>query len=71
VGLGIHTLIEFFQGSAVPGFTTLILLLLIVGALLMFGLGIIGYYLCKIYEEIKFRPRYIINEEIGVAKENE
>ena len=31
----------------------------------MLGVGIIGYYLSKIYEEIKFRPRYIVNEEAG------
>jgi hypothetical protein len=34
----------------------------------MFGLGIIGYYLAKIYEEIKFRPRYIVNERTGGAR---
>jgi dolichol-phosphate mannosyltransferase len=64
-GLGIQTLVTFFRGNAVAGFSTVILLLLIIGSLLMFGLGIIGYYLSKIYEEIKFRPRYIINEETG------
>jgi dolichol-phosphate mannosyltransferase len=61
--IGGHTLYNFFQNNAYPGFSTVILLLLIIGSLLMFGLGIIGYYLCKIYEEIKFRPRYIINEQ--------
>ncbi|MCL1789426.1 MAG: glycosyltransferase family 2 protein [Oscillospiraceae bacterium] len=60
--LGVHTLVNFFMGYAVAGFSTVILLLLIIGSLLMLGLGIIGYYLSKIYEEIKFRPRYIINE---------
>jgi len=64
-GLGIYTLIDFFMERALPGFTTLVLLMLIVGSVLMFGLGIIGYYLAKIYEEIKFRPRYIVNESTG------
>jgi dolichol-phosphate mannosyltransferase len=62
VGIGIMTLVKFFGGTAAEGVSTVILLLLIIGSLLMFGLGIIGYYLCKIYEEIKFRPRYLINE---------
>ena len=62
LALGVHTLVKFFMGNAEAGFSTVILLLLTVGSLLMFGLGIIGYYLSKIYEEIKFRPRYIINE---------
>jgi dolichol-phosphate mannosyltransferase len=68
VALGVHTLVMFFMGRAAAGFSTVILLLLIVGSLLMLGLGVIGYYLSKIYEEIKFRPRYIVNEEVGTVK---
>ncbi|MCL2754446.1 MAG: glycosyltransferase family 2 protein [Oscillospiraceae bacterium] len=63
-GLGVHTIVNFILGRAEAGFSTVILLLLIIGSLLMFGLGIIGYYLAKIYEEIKFRPRYIVDEEV-------
>lgn len=63
--LGIQTLINFFMGQAVAGFSTVILLLLIIGSVLMLGIGILGYYVSKIYEEIKFRPRYIVSEEIG------
>jgi dolichol-phosphate mannosyltransferase len=69
VALGVYTLVDFFRGTAAAGFSTVILLLLIIGSLLMFGLGIIGYYLSKIYEEIKFRPRYIVNETAGEKKE--
>lgn len=57
----IQTLVKFFTGSSVEGFTTVILLLLIIGSILMLGLGIIGYYISKIYEEIKDRPRYIVS----------
>lgn len=60
--LGIQTLVHFFMGNAVEGFTTVILLLLISGSLIMISLGIIGYYLSKIYEEVKGRPRYIISK---------
>lgn len=60
--LGIQTLVRYFCGNAADGFTTVILLLLIIGACLMLGVGIIGFYLSKIYEEIKQRPRYIIAE---------
>ena len=31
----------------------------------MFSLGVIGYYIAKIYEEIKQRPRYIIREIVS------
>lgn len=62
--LGIQSLYMCFSGHAVAGFTTVILLLLLVGSILMFSLGVIGYYIAKIYDEVKMRPRYIISEVI-------
>ena len=62
--LGIQSLYMYFSGPAVAGFTTVILLLLLVGSILMFSLGVIGYYIAKIYDEVKMRPRYIISEVI-------
>lgn len=35
--------------------------------LLMFSLGIIGYYLAKIYDEVKRHPRYVIAETLDDA----
>lgn len=63
--LGIQSLYNYFTGAALEGFTTVILLLLIIGSILMISLGIIGHYLSRIYEEIKARPRYIINKRCG------
>ena len=62
VVLGIHSLLQKFSGHALEGFTTVILLQLFIGSILMICLGIIGYYVAKIYEEIKDRPRYILSE---------
>lgn len=62
--LGLQTLYMKFSGIAVNGFTTVILLLLIIGSTLMISLGIIGTYIAKIYDEVKYRPRYVIREEI-------
>ena len=63
--LAVQTIVNFCTGTAADGFSTVILLLLIIGSILMLGIGIIGYYLSKIYEEIKQRPRYIVSEESG------
>lgn len=60
--LAIQTLYKYFAGIAFTGFTTVILLLLIIGSTLMISLGIIGTYISRIYEEVKNRPRYIISE---------
>ncbi len=65
VVLGAQTLYEKFVGHAVDGFTTVILLLLIVGSLLMLSLGIIGSYIARIYEEVKGRPRYVVADMLG------
>ena len=64
VVLGIQTLVKYFSGHAVEGFTTVILLLLFIGSVIMISLGIIGYYISRIYEEVKGRPRYIISRKI-------
>lgn len=59
--LGVQTLFMKFSGRATDGFTTVILLLLLVGSSIMISLGIIGIYLTKIYKEVKARPRYLIS----------
>lgn len=59
--LGVQTLMKYCMGTAVEGFTTVILLVLIIGGFIMLSLGIIGHYIARIYEEVKGRPRYIIS----------
>lgn len=61
VVLFIQTLVKYLSGTAVEGFTTVILLILIIGGFLMLSLGIIGHYIARIYEEVKGRPKYIIS----------
>lgn len=63
--MGIIALVQKFMGTALGGFTTVIILLLFIGSLIMISLGIIGYYVGNIYEEIKDRPRYIISDTCG------
>lgn len=62
--LGIQTLYKKFAGIAFSGFTTVILLLLIMGSTLMISLGIIGTYIAKIFDEVKYRPRYLVAERL-------
>lgn len=69
--LGVQSIIKWAAGRALEGFTTVILLLLIIGSLIMISLGIIGYYLARIYEEIKGRPRSIVDEIVKTPDEKE
>lgn len=59
--LGGQTLYYKLIGNAVTGFTTVILLLLIIGGVILFSLGIIGEYIASIYNEVKGRPRFVIS----------
>ena len=68
IALGVETLVVYFMGAAVEGFTTVILLLLMIGGAIMISLGIIGHYLGRIYEEVKGRPRYIIRSRTETCK---
>ena len=65
VVFGVVALVQKIMGTALGGFTTVILLLLFASSLIMISLGIIGYYVARIYEELKGRPRYIISEICG------
>lgn len=60
--LFIQTLARYFMGNSVEGFTTVILLILIIGGFIMLSLGIIGHYIARVYEEVKGRPKYIISQ---------
>lgn len=61
--------IGWLQGRAVSGFATIIFTLLIIGSFIMISLGIIGEYIAKIYDEIKGRPAYLIENVVGLEGE--
>lgn len=60
--IGSMTLFDKLSGNAVDGFTTVILLILLIGSILMFSVGLIGIYVGKIYDEVKRRPSYLIDK---------
>lgn len=61
--IGGMALFDKLSGAAVDGFTTVILLILIIGSVLMFSVGLIGIYVGRIYEEVKRRPGYLVDQE--------
>ncbi len=64
----IISLVQKLTGQALGGFTTVILLLLFSSSIIMISLGIVGYYIARIYDEVKGRPRYIISRTVGEKK---
>ncbi len=67
IWLGAQALYLKFTARAVDGFTTVIILLLMIGGLLLLALGVIAEYLAAIYEEVKGRPRYILSDSTDDA----
>lgn len=63
--LGGISLAQKITGQALGGFTTVIILQLFSSSIIMLSLGIIGYYIEQIYEEIKGRPKFIVSETCG------
>lgn len=63
---GIEALVRYASGQALEGFTTVILIELISGSIVMISLGIIGNYIARIYDEVKARHRYIVSQTVGI-----
>jgi dolichol-phosphate mannosyltransferase len=57
----------FLTGSAIQGWTSLMLVVVVLGAVQMFVLGMIGEYLGRLYMESKRRPLYIVSDIAGRA----
>ncbi len=62
--LGVISVVEWIMGKNVPGYTTLLIVLLISAGVILVSLGVIGEYIGKIYMETKHRPHYIIDSVI-------
>ena len=61
---GIYAIVMYFQDNVVKGWTSLIVLVLIIGGIQLISIGLVGEYLAKIFYETKKRPIYIVKEII-------
>lgn len=56
---------KLIWGIDVPGYATIVVLVLFLGGMQLFCLGILGEYISKIYLQVKNRPIYILKEHLG------
>ena len=56
---------KLFFGIDVPGYATIVVLVLLLGGMQLFCLGILGEYVSKIFIQSKNRPIYILKEHLG------
>ena len=60
----IKSFVDYFNGNVVPGWTSIMVSIWVLGGLQIFAIGIIGEYIGKTYLETKKRPKYIIESVI-------
>lgn len=60
----IFSIVDWARGNAVQGYTTSLIVMLILGGVILVSLGVMGEYIGKTYMETKHRPRYIIDSVI-------
>jgi glycosyltransferase involved in cell wall biosynthesis len=58
------------HGIDVPGYASLMVMILLLGGLQLLSLGIIGEYLGRVYDEVKARPLYVVRQRIGFDRDD-
>ena len=66
----IYTLISYFMGHTVPGWSSLMISIWFLGGVQLLSIGIVGQYVGKTYIESKERPQYIIEEFLNQEKKS-
>ena len=68
VMVGIYTMVSLYLGQTVSGWTSTVLPMAFFSGSNMIAIGLIGEYIGKIYEEVKSRPRFIVEKTVGDSK---
>ena len=66
----VYNVVRWATGNTVAGWASLACSVWFIGGLILLSLGVIGEYLGKLYLESKGRPRFLIQEELGLEEEN-
>ena len=60
VGIVLQIILRFLIPDAPLGITTVLIVVLFIGAVQLLGISILGEYIGKIFEEVKQRPKYVV-----------
>jgi dolichol-phosphate mannosyltransferase len=61
----IYAIYRHFTGDTIPGWTSMLLVVLLLGGVQLLSLGIIGEYIARIYVQAKSRPLYFVKEKVN------
>ena len=62
--IAIVVICNYSLGLSSDRINVLMILICLMGGILMIGLGVVGLYLAKVYEQVRGRPRYVINKRV-------
>lgn len=71
VGVIIYAIVVYWEGETIPGWTSILVSLWLIGGSMMTAIGIIGEYIGKIYKEVKKRPRYLVDKTTEWQDDNQ
>jgi dolichol-phosphate mannosyltransferase len=60
---------KIFTGQAIPGWTSITITASLFGALNALGIGILGEYVVRVYDQVRARPLYVVARKVNVAEE--
>lgn len=64
IAVAVYVFSAYFADKTILGWTSLMLSVWFLGSIILMGIGIVGEYIGKIFNEVKHRPRYAIKEKI-------
>ena len=65
-GYGGYLVIEYLlNGHTIPGWTIIVVGLMLFSGIQLIGLGVLGEYVSRIFEEVKGRPLYVVKHRAG------
>jgi len=65
VGDGVYAVVRKFQHHTVPGWTSIMVMLCLIGGGVLLSIGILGEYVGRIFEEVKGRPLYVVSRRMN------
>jgi polyisoprenyl-phosphate glycosyltransferase len=70
VAIPVVILLRVFD-SYLPGFSSITIAILLLGGIQLIAIGVIGEYVGRIYDEVRHRPKYILESRVGWADDDE
>lgn len=61
----IYLVVSYFIRGALPGFTSLAVIVLLTSGVVLMSIGVVGVYVGRVFEQVKGRPRYVVDVVVG------